>query len=225
MNTKKTYTISEVAKILGVSSKTLRRWESKGVISPIRTLGNQRRYTETNIAILKQKLQKTTPYLPEPTQKITPFSKEDLISKLGVTNTTINRWKKSGKIIPSEASSKKTDSYFISPQHLDKIKAKSTSKSKKETKKDSPHLKDNLSKDPKTLKDSKHVDKKAKSPAFSYVFPSLAVGGFAILLLILLSRTLNPTPLPEEQSQATYIDTTTGEVTTSTLRPDVGYFL
>ncbi|ELR99781.1 IS607 family transposase [Gloeocapsa sp. PCC 73106] len=35
---------SEAAKLLGVSVKTLYRWEDAGKISPIRTPGNQRRY-------------------------------------------------------------------------------------------------------------------------------------------------------------------------------------
>lgn len=37
-------TISEAARALGVSEKTLRRYEKQGVVKPIRTLGGQRRY-------------------------------------------------------------------------------------------------------------------------------------------------------------------------------------
>lgn len=37
--------ISEAAKVLGVSASTLRRWESEGKIRPARTLGGQRRYS------------------------------------------------------------------------------------------------------------------------------------------------------------------------------------
>ena len=92
MSEKNTYTISEVAAILGVNVKTLRRWESKGTINPLRTLGNQRRYNEIDIAILKQKLQKVTPYLPESSQDIHPFTKEDLVAKMGVSSQTVNRW-------------------------------------------------------------------------------------------------------------------------------------
>ena len=36
--------IREAAKTLGVSPKTLRRWEAQGKISSERTIGNQRRY-------------------------------------------------------------------------------------------------------------------------------------------------------------------------------------
>lgn len=37
-------TISEAARALGVSERTLRRYEKQGVVKPIRTLGGQRRY-------------------------------------------------------------------------------------------------------------------------------------------------------------------------------------
>jgi excisionase family DNA binding protein len=37
--------IHEAADYLGVSTKTLRRWESQGILTPERTPGNQRRYS------------------------------------------------------------------------------------------------------------------------------------------------------------------------------------
>lgn len=37
--------IGQASKYLNVSIPTLRDWEKKGVIEPIRTIGNQRRYT------------------------------------------------------------------------------------------------------------------------------------------------------------------------------------
>src|SRR5688572_8691851 len=37
-------TISEAARELGVSAKTLRRYEERGLLKPIRTMGGQRRY-------------------------------------------------------------------------------------------------------------------------------------------------------------------------------------
>ncbi|KKQ38151.1 MAG: hypothetical protein US55_C0013G0001, partial [Candidatus Levybacteria bacterium GW2011_GWC2_37_7] len=43
------YTIREVANILGVSTKTLRRWDQRGSFVPTRTAGNQRRYTQEQI--------------------------------------------------------------------------------------------------------------------------------------------------------------------------------
>jgi DNA-binding transcriptional MerR regulator len=37
-------TIGEAARELGVSTKTLRRYEERGLLKPIRTMGGQRRY-------------------------------------------------------------------------------------------------------------------------------------------------------------------------------------
>jgi len=44
----KLMTISEFSKRCGVRPETLRRWESAGKITPIRTCGRHRRYTEAN---------------------------------------------------------------------------------------------------------------------------------------------------------------------------------
>src|SRR6266568_1367740 len=54
------YTIQEVSSLLGVSPKTLRRWEQTGIIKPIRTAGNQRRYRLEDVKKLqrRQSLQK-----------------------------------------------------------------------------------------------------------------------------------------------------------------------
>ncbi|CAK0766366.1 hypothetical protein CCP3SC5AM1_460015 [Gammaproteobacteria bacterium] len=41
----KLLTIAEASKILGVCTTTLRRWEKDGKLVPIRTVGNQRRYS------------------------------------------------------------------------------------------------------------------------------------------------------------------------------------
>jgi len=45
----KLFSIQEVANLLGVSTKTLRRWEEKGLLIPHRSPGNQRRYTQDHI--------------------------------------------------------------------------------------------------------------------------------------------------------------------------------
>src|SRR3989344_4652642 len=50
----KIFSIQEVANILGVSAKTLRRWEEKGILKPHRTPGNQRRYTQEQIDNFRQ---------------------------------------------------------------------------------------------------------------------------------------------------------------------------
>ncbi len=44
--------ISEAAKLLGVSTKTLRNWEKEGKIQPVRTLGKHRRYNLDEIKAL-----------------------------------------------------------------------------------------------------------------------------------------------------------------------------
>ena len=41
--------IDEAAKILGVHVVTLRRWEREGRLTPLRTPGGHRRYTETQL--------------------------------------------------------------------------------------------------------------------------------------------------------------------------------
>lgn len=47
------YTISQIAEMLGISTRTIRFYEEKGLISPARTPGNQRFYTSRNKARLK----------------------------------------------------------------------------------------------------------------------------------------------------------------------------
>lgn len=47
------YTISQAAGLLGVSVSTLRRWEASGIVTPERTAGNDRRYTEQMIEDLR----------------------------------------------------------------------------------------------------------------------------------------------------------------------------
>src|SRR5713101_1489602 len=54
--------IKQAAQILGVSPKTLRRWEEKRILSPHRTMGNQRRYSLRDVENLKQK----KPTFPKP---------------------------------------------------------------------------------------------------------------------------------------------------------------
>ena len=52
----KLLTIQEAAKVLGVSTKTMRRWDASGRLSPQRTVGNQRRYSMPTLEeFLKQK--------------------------------------------------------------------------------------------------------------------------------------------------------------------------
>ena len=55
-------TISEASKLLGVTTKTLRTWESEGKLTPIRTEGNHRRYTLESILGSKSEKQLTVAY-------------------------------------------------------------------------------------------------------------------------------------------------------------------
>ncbi|OGH17693.1 MAG: hypothetical protein A3C22_03135 [Candidatus Levybacteria bacterium RIFCSPHIGHO2_02_FULL_37_10] len=50
--------IQEVANILGVSTKTLRRWDQRGRFVPTRTAGNQRRYTQEQLSEFKSQKSK-----------------------------------------------------------------------------------------------------------------------------------------------------------------------
>lgn len=92
--TEKLYTISEVADKLGVSTKTLRRWEEDGKFASNRTLGGQRRYSISDLQILDAIKHGTIP------------SSRDLLTVtqaaalFGVTPTTIERWEEDGKIHP-----------------------------------------------------------------------------------------------------------------------------
>ncbi|MDE7335441.1 MAG: MerR family transcriptional regulator [Muribaculaceae bacterium] len=53
-NVKSYSTIAEVAKVLGVPPSTLRWWEREApLLRPMRTKGNQRRYTAANIETLR----------------------------------------------------------------------------------------------------------------------------------------------------------------------------
>src|SRR3989344_4785792 len=56
--------ISDAAHFLGVSPKTLRRWEENGRLSPQRTNGNQRRYAFEDLADLKERSSKPSNPLP-----------------------------------------------------------------------------------------------------------------------------------------------------------------
>ena len=49
----KLLSIQEAGKLLGVSAKTLRRWEARGILTAQRTVGNQRRYLKSQIENFK----------------------------------------------------------------------------------------------------------------------------------------------------------------------------
>lgn len=52
-------TITQAADFLKVSPDTLRRWEERGIVTPIRTKGGSRRYTLLDLKIAKLNKRKT----------------------------------------------------------------------------------------------------------------------------------------------------------------------
>ena len=227
MPSKKTYSISEVAAILGISDKTLRRWEAKGSINPLRTLGNQRRYSEIDIAILKQRLKKITPYLPAPSQSVSPFTKDDLIAKLGVSGQTVDRWQEMGRITPIATLGDIKQTVFVPKVEEEPVKTPPTPELLTP---DSPLLttdvptpeflpSEALAKDgpiPSTRGD--------KSPHWKrWLVPTALGAGLLIIFLLLFTRLNNQTPLPDESSQAFVENGTKGQHPASA--GDIGYFL
>nr|MBP7118871.1 helix-turn-helix domain-containing protein [Candidatus Woesebacteria bacterium] len=67
-NTTTFLTIQDTAKMLKVSTKTLRRWEAKEILVPVRTAGGHRRYTAAQVREYKDslKIKKTKPQLTGP---------------------------------------------------------------------------------------------------------------------------------------------------------------
>ena len=53
-------TLNEVAKLFGVSSKTISRWADAGKLGSIRTLGGHRRIQKTTVDRLLKKAMKET---------------------------------------------------------------------------------------------------------------------------------------------------------------------
>ncbi|NIT04449.1 MerR family transcriptional regulator [Candidatus Saccharibacteria bacterium] len=84
--------ISEAANYLGVSTKTLRRWEKQGRISPYRTRGNQRRYTLAALDAVKPLVRKRKS-TPKP-QFEPPLTISEAAEELGDKLKTLRVWEK-----------------------------------------------------------------------------------------------------------------------------------
>jgi len=82
MNNDQVLTIAQAAASLGVSAKTLRRWEAQGKIVPLRTGGNQRRFTLSDIERLKNQ----------------SLSVKKAASQIGVSHQTLRKWDEQGVI-------------------------------------------------------------------------------------------------------------------------------
>src|SRR3989344_9144214 len=87
-----TLPIREAARLLGVSTKTLRRWEERGVISPQRTFGNQRRYLVSQLKTLK----KNTTYSPNTPKERPELTIQEAADFLHVSTKTLRRWEEKG---------------------------------------------------------------------------------------------------------------------------------
>lgn len=108
----KVYTIQEVATILNLSDKTLRRWEEAGRFSPKRTLGNQRRYSVDDLQILDALKHGTIESQSE------LLSLNQAAEYAGVTTAAILRWESEGKLYPFVTDS---HTYYPSPQLQSKL--------------------------------------------------------------------------------------------------------
>jgi DNA-binding transcriptional MerR regulator len=75
-----TYTISQIADQLEISTRTIRFYEEKGLIMPERTIGNQRIYTPRNKARLKLILR----------GKRFGFSLDEIAEMIGMADANLN---------------------------------------------------------------------------------------------------------------------------------------
>ena len=109
----KSYTVTEAATQLGLSAKTLRRWEETGRFHSTRTLGGQRRYSTEDLQVLDAISHNI---IASDQELLTP----DVASRLlGISIATLNRYEQTGKI-HSFVTSENT--YYIK-SHLDSIKS------------------------------------------------------------------------------------------------------
>ncbi|MBU1342216.1 MAG: MerR family DNA-binding transcriptional regulator [Proteobacteria bacterium] len=76
----KNYTISQIADALDISTRTIRFYEEKGLILPLRSAGNQRVYTPRNMARLKLILR----------GKRFGFCLDEIAEMIGMANTDPN---------------------------------------------------------------------------------------------------------------------------------------
>lgn len=90
----KVHTIKDAARALGIHPKTIRRWEEKGKFIPRRTLGNQRRFNNTDLKLLAQIKAGALLSLPAPRL----LTAAEAAAKLQISQITLERWTKAGKL-------------------------------------------------------------------------------------------------------------------------------
>ena len=87
-------TIQKAANFLGVVAKTLRRWEKKGVLTPQRTSGNQRRYLLSELDKIKQEIEQKKNRLSHGEAVLKSIEPLDLASSFKLVISNISRAKK-----------------------------------------------------------------------------------------------------------------------------------
>ncbi|MBI5400054.1 MerR family DNA-binding transcriptional regulator, partial [Candidatus Saganbacteria bacterium] len=90
-NSNKLFSVSQASKFLNVSIDTLRRWDKKGKLVPIRTAGGSRRYHLNQLEAFKVS-GGTSPDLDQ------MLTIKEAAQKFGVSAITLRRWDKTGKI-------------------------------------------------------------------------------------------------------------------------------
>src|SRR3990167_7483994 len=126
--------IGDAARALGVSIKTLRRWEESGKISSLRTPGGTRLYSLES--------------LDKPTAKVNYLSLREASEKLGVSERTVRRWAEAGKLTSFQTASGQTAFSEGTINNLlqtvtEDINTDSTQELLDKTK-DAPHFEDNI---------------------------------------------------------------------------------
>src|SRR3990172_11987868 len=81
--------IQEAARRLKVSTKTLRRWETRGVLIPLRTQGSHRRYTLNQIDSFWEKLSQKKAGQAASQTPIQPFNITESIAKISAQERTL----------------------------------------------------------------------------------------------------------------------------------------
>lgn len=90
--------ISKAASMLGVSIKTLRRWEEAGIIHATRNSQNQRVYSTAEIKSISRRRYQPLPQPTVTTKKTVFLPISQAATQLGVSIKTIRRWDEAGKI-------------------------------------------------------------------------------------------------------------------------------
>ena len=95
----KIYTPKKAGQMLGVSTKTIRRWDEAGIIETLRTSGRQRRIPESEIIRIKERgsysVVKNQPPRSFTDKLCTPKKAGEM---LNMTRKTLKKWDEKGKI-------------------------------------------------------------------------------------------------------------------------------